>query len=97
MKHPHVTILQTSFAKRDDTVAFLQEKVSGVKVEFITDSTILADVRKNGGPTEAVFARMKLYTKATEISGADLIVNSCSTVGEVADVYAKEIIGRAHV
>ncbi|MGP1349722.1 MAG: aspartate/glutamate racemase family protein [Stomatobaculum sp.] len=91
MKHPHVTILQTSFAKRDDTVAFLQEKVPGVKVEFITDSTILADVRKNGGPTEAVFARMKLYAKAAEISGADLIVNSCSTVGEVADVYAKEV------
>lgn len=91
MKHPHVTILQTSFAKRDDTVAFLQEKVPGAKVEFITDSTILADVRKNGGPTEAVFARMKLYAKAAEISGADLIVNSCSTVGEVADVYAKEV------
>lgn len=91
MKHPHVTILQTSFAKRDDTVAFLQEKVPGVKVEFITDSTILADVRKNGGPTKEVFERMKLYAKAAEISGADLIINSCSTVGEVADAYAKEV------
>ena len=91
MKNPHVTILQTSFAKRDDTIVFLKEKVPGVKVEFITDSTILADVRANGGPTKEVYDRMKLYAKAAEISGADLIVNSCSTVGEVADEYRKEV------
>lgn len=91
MKRPHVTILQTSFAKRDDTIAFLKEKVNGVRVEFITDSTILSEVRANGGPTEAVYARMKLYAKAAEISGADLIVNSCSTVGEVADACRKEV------
>ena len=89
MKKPHVTILQTSFAKREDTIAFLKEKVPGVRVEFITDSTILADVRANGGPNEAIYKRMKLYAKAAEISGADLIVNSCSTVGEVADEYRK--------
>ena len=91
MKNPHVCILQTSFAKREDTVAFLKEKVPGVRVEFITDSTILADVRKNGGPTQAIIDRMTLYAKAAEISGADLIVNSCSTVGEVADIYAQAV------
>lgn len=91
MKDPHVCILQTSFAKREDTVAFLKEKVRNVRVEFITDSTILADVRKNGGPTQAVIDRMTLYAKAAEISGADLIVNSCSTVGEVADIYAQQV------
>ena len=91
MKAPHVTILQTSFAKREDTVAFLKENVPGVRVEFITDSTILADVRANGGPTQAVIDRMRLYAKAAEISGADLIVNSCSTVGEVADIYRNDV------
>lgn len=91
MKKTHVTILQTSFAKREDTVKFLEEKVPGVQVEFITDSTILKDVRAAGGPTPAVYERMKLYAKAAEISGADLIINSCSTVGEVADEYAREV------
>ena len=43
MAAPHVCILQTSFAKREDTVAFLKEKVPGVRVEFITDSTLLTD------------------------------------------------------
>lgn len=60
-------------------------------MEFITDSTLLTDVRANGGPSQAVIDRMTLYAKAAEISGADLIVNSCSTVGEVADIYAKEV------
>lgn len=91
MKAPHVCILQTSFAKREDTVAFLKEKVPGVRVEFITDSTLLNDIRANGGPTQAVIDRMTLYAKAAEVSGADLIVNSCSTVGEVADIYEKEV------
>lgn len=91
MKNPHVCILQTSFAKREDTVELLKEKVPGVRVEFITDSTLLSDVRANGGPSQAVIDRMILYAKAAEISGADLIVNSCSTVGEVADLYAKEV------
>lgn len=89
--NPHVCILQTSFAKRDDTIRFLQEQVPGVRVEFITDSTLLAEVRANAGPTQAVVDRMTLYAKAAEISGADLIVNSCSTVGEVADIYEKEV------
>ncbi len=63
----------------------------GVRVEFITDSTLLTDVRAAGGPNRAVIDRMTLYAKAAEISGADLIVNSCSTVGEVADIYAKAV------
>lgn len=91
MKAPHVCILQTSFAKREDTIAFLKAKVPDVKVEFITDSTLLNDIRANHGPDQAVIDRMTLYARAAEISGADLIVNSCSTVGEVADIYAKEV------
>ena len=91
MKKPHVCILQTSFAKREDTIELLKEKVPGVRVEFITDSTLLSDVRANGGPSRSVIDRMTLYAKAAELSGADLIVNSCSTVGEVADIYEKEV------
>ena len=91
MYRPHVCIIQTSFAKRGDTIAYLKERVPGVRVEFITDSTLLADVRAAGGPTPAVIERMRLYAKAAELSGADIIVNSCSTVGEVADIFAKDV------
>ena len=67
MASAHVCILQTSFAKRDDTVAFLKEQVPGVRVDVITDSTLLAEVRANGGPTQAVIDRMTLYAKEVGI------------------------------
>ena len=57
MAAPHVCILQTSFAKREDTIAFLKEKVPGVRVAFITDSTLLDDVRKNGGQPMTLWRR----------------------------------------
>lgn len=90
-KKRHVCILQTSFAKREDTIAYLQEKIPGVRISFITDDTILADIKKNGEPDKAVFERMTLYAMAAERMGADMILNSCSTVGEVADAYSQVV------
>ena len=63
MAAPHVCILQTSFAKREDTVAFLKEKVPGVRVEFITDSTLLTDVRANGGPSPVSYTHLDVYKR----------------------------------
>jgi len=88
-KTKQVTILQTSFAKREDTVAYLQEKLPGVRVTFITDDTVLADVRQAGKPTPAVIERTMLYTMAAEKAGADLILFSCSTMGDVAELCQK--------
>jgi aspartate/glutamate racemase len=34
---------------------------------------------------------MTLYAMAAESMGADLILNSCSTVGEVADIYSQVV------
>lgn len=87
----HVCILQTSFAKREDTIDYLKERVPGIRVSFITDDTILADVKEKGEPDKAVFERMTLYAMAAERMGADLILSSCSTVGEVADVYSRVV------
>lgn len=84
-----ITILQTSFAKREDTVAYLQEKLPGVRVTYITDDTVLADVRDAGTPTKAVIERTILYTMAAEKAGADLILFSCSTMGDVAELCQK--------
>lgn len=86
-----ITVLQTSFAKREDTVAYLEAHLPGITVDFITDSSLLPEIRKAGKPTQPVIRRMTLYAMAAEAMGADLILNSCSTVGEVADIYAKVV------
>jgi len=88
-KTKQITILQTSFAKRDDTVAYLQEKLPGVRVTYITDDTVLTDVREAGAPTPAVIERTILYTMAAAKAGADLILFSCSTMGDVAEICQK--------
>lgn len=87
----HICVLQTSFAKREDTIAYLKEKNPDVKISFITDDTLLTDTRNAGGPTPSVYARMSLYAQAAVLKGADLILNSCTSVGDVADEYAKTV------
>lgn len=84
----HIVVLQTSFAKREDTIAYLEEHLPGIRIDFITDSSLLPAIRLAGEPTQPVIQRMTLYAMAAEAMGADLILNSCSTVGEVADIYA---------
>ncbi len=84
-----ITILQTSFAKREDTVAYLEEKLPGARITYITESHMLDDVRAAGEPTPAVIERALLYTMAAAKAGADLIVFSCSTMGDVAEYCRK--------
>ena len=86
-----IVILQTSFAKREDTIAYLEKNLPGICIDFITDSSLLPEIRKAGKPTPSVIQRMTLYAMAAESMGADLILNSCSTVGEVADIFAQVV------
>ncbi|MGI6005794.1 MAG: aspartate/glutamate racemase family protein [Christensenellales bacterium] len=85
-----ICVLQTNYQKSnkdfDDEFARL---CPGVRIAYVADSTLLADVRASGGPTNEVIARMGLYAMAAEKMGADVILNSCSSVGEVADIYSK--------
>lgn len=87
----HICILQTSFAKRDDIVQYLKSRIPDLTVSFITDDTLLADTRRNNGPTASVYGRMTLYARAAELKGADVILNSCTSVGTVADNFAKTV------
>ena len=86
-----VVILQTSFAKREDTITYLEQHLPGVCIDYITDSSLLPEIRKAGKPTQSVIQRMTLYAMAAESMGADLILNSCSTVGEVADIFSQVV------
>jgi aspartate/glutamate racemase len=84
-----ITVLQTSFAKRDDTVAYLEENIPGVRVTFITESHMLEDIRDSGEPSPSVIKRAAMYTMAAAEAGADLILFSCSTMGDAAELCRK--------
>jgi Asp/Glu/hydantoin racemase len=51
-------------------------------INFVDDS-ILPQLAKNGGNVEEVQERLVQYAKYAEQAGADVILNACSSVGEV--------------
>ncbi len=74
----------------------LVEVLKGLMPEFlpdarlvnIVDDGLLTDVRSAGGVTARLRRRLIGYGMIAEASGADAILNCCSSVGEAADVLA---------
>jgi Asp/Glu/hydantoin racemase len=59
-----------------------------VRLINIVDDGLLTDVREAGGLTPLLRRRVIGYGLLAEASGADAILNCCSSVGEAADVLA---------
>lgn len=62
-----------------------------VKVVSIVDDGIIAEAVKAGGVTPAITKRLISYYHAGVDAGADIVFNTCSSVGEVADLGAKQL------
>jgi Asp/Glu/hydantoin racemase len=67
------------------------ETLADVEVVNIIDDSLLKDVMKAGGLTDAVRQRMADYFKIAEGMGADAILNACSSVGEAAEEAAASL------
>ncbi len=57
----------------------------GVALVNIMDDSLIAEAIRENGPTPAIHARIKGYCEAARIAGANVIFNTCSSVGEVFD------------
>jgi Asp/Glu/hydantoin racemase len=64
------------------------ELLPGVRLVNVVDDGLLTDVRAAGGVTPQLRRRLIGYGLLAESSGADAILNCCSSVGEAADVLA---------
>jgi aspartate/glutamate racemase len=53
-----------------------------VKIINIMDDSLLEESLEHGGPTEAVKERMHAYIKAAAAAGADVVMCTCTTMGE---------------
>lgn len=62
------------------------EQLPGVRLVNIIDDSLIADVVKAGEATPAVKRRLFQYYQHAVDMGADVILNTCSSVGEVADI-----------
>ena len=57
-----------------------------VEVEHIAESSLIKEVIKNNSVTPAVRRRLLDYYNSAADSGADIIFNTCSSVGDIADM-----------
>ncbi len=62
-----------------------------VRVISVVDDGIIAEAVAAGGVTPAITKRLINYYHAGVDAGADIIFNTCSSVGEVADLGAKQL------
>ena len=81
-----IAIVQTSAVSSKELKELCTEIIPDVKVYQIIDDSLIQEVNANGGPTYGVKNRMMNYYRQAESLGVDLILNKCSSVGEVADL-----------
>ncbi|MCR8631278.1 aspartate/glutamate racemase family protein [Paenibacillus radicis (ex Xue et al. 2023)] len=62
-----------------------REELPGCRLVTIIDDSLIADVIGAGKVTPDVTRRLVQYYRHAEEIGADVILNTCSSVGEVAD------------
>lgn len=62
------------------------ELLPEVRLINIADSSLIEDVIAAGGVTPRVVRRLVAYWQAAAQTGADLILNTCSSVGEVVEL-----------
>jgi Asp/Glu/hydantoin racemase len=69
----------------------LKEALPGYEIMNILDDSMIAEVIKNNGLTKPVVRRLYAYYEAACCAGAELILNTCSSIGD-AVAGAREFI-----
>jgi Asp/Glu/hydantoin racemase len=80
---PTVAAVYTSMNIIEPISALFRELLPEVRLINIADSSLIQDVIAAGGVTDAVTRRLVAYWQAAAETGADLIFNTCSSIGEI--------------
>lgn len=81
----HVMCVHTAMALVEPLTKLFQELMPEVTVNHIADSSLIKEVIANNEVTPAVRRRLLSYYNAAADAGADVVFNTCSSVGDVAD------------
>jgi Asp/Glu/hydantoin racemase len=81
---PTVAAVYTALNIVDSIKGIFAEILPDVRLINIADDSLIQDVIAAGEVTPAVMRRLVAYYQAAEQAGADLIFNTCSSVGEIA-------------
>jgi len=81
----HVVCVHTAMALVEPLTHLFAELVPEVTVNHIADSSLIKEVIAHNEVTPAVRRRLLSYYNAAADAGADVVFNTCSSVGDVAD------------
>jgi len=79
-----VAAIHTAMPMVEPTTRLFSKHLPGVRLIHIVDTSLIEDVIRNGGVEDAVNQRLRQYYDSALLAGADLIFNTCSSVGDVA-------------
>jgi aspartate/glutamate racemase len=86
-----LAIIHTTPATIEPLKALATETIPGVNVVNFVDDSILPQLRDNGGDVSAVANRLVHYAIFAEEVGAQVILEACSSVGEVVAVMQARV------
>lgn len=81
----NVICVHTAMALVEPLTKTFAELLPEVNVNHIADSSLIKEVIANNEVTPAVRRRLLAYYNAAADAGADVVFNTCSSVGDVAD------------
>jgi aspartate/glutamate racemase len=86
-----VVAVHTAMPMVEPTKQMFEERLPGVRLINIVDDSLIQDVIQANRVTESVRNRIYRYYKSSIEAGADVIFNTCSSVGDVAIEARREI------
>lgn len=88
---PTVAAIHTAMPMVEPTKELFTRLLPGIRLINITDDSLIQDVIAAGKVPQAVATRLFQYYRAAVHAGADVIFNTCSSVGDVALEARKEL------
>jgi len=86
-----VGVVHTFLYSVEDIKKQFREKLPEIDVINIIDDSLLQEALENKGITPDIVHRMCVYFRICEDLGCACILNQCSSVGEAADIAARQV------
>lgn len=86
---PKLAIIHTTPATVESLKALAAETIPGVEVVNFVDDSILPQLAANGGNVAEVEERLLTYARFAKAVGAEVVLEACSSVGELVAAMQK--------
>lgn len=91
MGSPTIAVIHTSPATVEVFSRLLAARLPQARVFNMLDDSVLPQLRDNGADVAAVAPRWRQYARIAREQGADLILNACSSIGELCGPAEQEL------